>query len=466
MADSFTTLSTDVLRAELARRMGNSDPSAPRPACGSGKRGNYETGLHIFALFLILLISTLACGFPLLSRRANKGMRPSKIIFLCQHFGTGVLIATAFVHLLPTAFLSLTDPCLPPFFNQGYEPLAGLIAMAFAISVVWIESYLTTRGAGHSHSHMWEEVQSDDHHHGHDHGLPGASRVSGAAGGGLAARRGSRSYRRPDDIALGDMGASESLMAGASPLPESSPLPPMSNTNGNGKSYAKQSHLGAKNSNIGDDDDEDSDEDLALDIDELDPTTDSAHNNVSRGTGGHGADDIEPATPSINPEEQKRLMLQCMLLEAGILFHSIFIGMAISVATGPAFVVFLIAIAFHQCFEGLALGSRIAAINFPRSSYQPWLMVLAYGTTTPLGQAIGLLVHNLYDPMSQTGLLMVGIMNAISSGLLLFAGLVQLLAEDFLTEKSYKTLTGRRRTQAFLSVIAGATLMAIVGAFA
>ena len=46
-------------------------------------------------------------------------------------------------------------------------------------------------------------------------------------------------------------------------------------------------------------------------------------------------------------------------------------------------------------------------------------MAAAYGCTTPIGQAIGLLVHNMYDPMSQTGLLMVGFMNAISAGLLL-----------------------------------------------
>jgi zinc transporter ZupT len=155
-----------------------------------------------------------------------------------------------------------------------------------------------------------------------------------------------------------------------------------------------------------------------------------------------------------------------MLLEAGILFHSVFIGMAISVATGTPFIIFLIAISFHQSFEGLALGSRIAAINFPKTSPKPWLMVLAYGTTTPMGQAIGLFVHRLYDPHSQAGLLMVGIMNAISSGLLLFAGLVQLLAEDFLSDKSYQVLKGKRRWHAFASVIAGATLMALVGAWA
>ena len=172
---------------------------------------------------------------------------------------------------------------------------------------------------------------------------------------------------------------------------------------------------------------------------------------------GRGSDD----------QEAQRLLLQCLLLEAGILFHSIFIGMALSVATGTAFVVLLIAISFHQTFEGLALGSRIAAITaFGPGSAKPWLMALAYGTTTPIGQAIGLLVHRLYDPLSEAGLITVGIMNAISSGLLLFAGLVELLAEDFLAEKSYETLVGKKRLEACGAVVAGSLLMAAVGAFA
>lgn len=165
--------------------------------------------------------------------------------------------------------------------------------------------------------------------------------------------------------------------------------------------------------------------------------------------------------------EEQKMLLQCLLLEAGILFHSIFIGMALSVATGTPFIVLLVAISFHQTFEGLALGSRIAAItSFGPRSPKPWFMALAYGTTTPIGQAIGLIVHRLYDPESQTGLLMVGIMNAISSGLLLFAGLVELLAEDFLSDKSYETLQGKKRLQACGAVVAGSLLMALVGAWA
>lgn len=173
-----------------------------------------------------------------------------------------------------------------------------------------------------------------------------------------------------------------------------------------------------------------------------------------------------PQSPMQNPQ---RRLLQCLLLEAGILFHSVFIGMAVSVATGTSFVILLIAICFHQTFEGFALGSRIASLIpdlFSPSSMKPWLMSLAYGTTTPIGQALGLILHNLYDPASTAGLLMVGITNAISSGLLLFAGLVELLAEDFLSESSYVTLRGRRRIEACLAVASGALLMAFVGAFA
>lgn len=362
-----------------------------------------------------------------------------------------MLIATAFVHLLPTAFTSLTDPCLPSFFNEGYRPLPGLIAMASALVVVSLESYLTTRGAGHSHSHLAEWEDGDDVRETDQTTSNGHSR------GGLAARR---QGSRPGDIALGDMRDSEGmgLMSGISPLPESTPT---LQVNGQAGPEAR-APLGKR---FDDDDDDDRESmDLELNAEELAaPLTRSTTAAVPKPP----QTPQTPQSPHVpTPDEQKRLMLQCLLLEAGILFHSVFIGMAISVATGPPFVVFLVAIAFHQTFEGLALGSRIAALRFPRSSPRPWLMVLAYGTTTPIGQAIGLVVHRWYDPQSQTGLLVVGVMNAVSSGLLLFAGLVQLLAEDFLTEKSYRTLKGRTRVRAFLAVAGGATLMAVVGAFA
>jgi zinc transporter 1/2/3 len=55
---------------------------------------------------------------------------------------------------------------------------------------------------------------------------------------------------------------------------------------------------------------------------------------------------------------------------------------------------------------------------------------------TPIGQAIGLTLHSSYRPDSESGLLLIGIMNAISAGLLIYASLTELLVQDFLSDKS------------------------------
>ncbi|KAH7363500.1 zinc-regulated transporter 2 [Plectosphaerella cucumerina] len=450
-ASSWANIPTELLLSELTRRREAGDDNA-KPQCGSGKRGSYDTTLHVGALVLILCLSTISCGIPLLPRRSSSGRLQKRIVFYCQHFGTGVLLATAFVHLLPTAFLSLTDPCLPYLFNEGFPPMAGLVAMLAALTVVGLEQYLATRGAGHSHKHhyhFWDNDSEDFAGAAHKNARlpPTAAAGEGAVmNGGLAARR--LGGHRPSDIALENAEATDGLMAGASPLHSgrASPAPPSFKVDGP----------------------EDGDSDSDLDMLELDTYPINGHGNGhSAGGPSRRKPPQTPTTPApVSPEEQARLLRQCVMLEGGILFHSIFIGMAISVATGSTFIVFLIAISFHQTFEGLALGSRIAAIQLPSHSARPWLMVLAFGATTPIGQAIGLIVHNMYDPLSQTGLLMVGFMNSISSGLLLFAGLVQLLSEDFLTDKSYSTLTGAKRWRAYASVVSGAILMAVVGGFA
>jgi hypothetical protein len=370
-----------------------------------------------------------------------------------------VLIATAFVHLFPTAYTSLTDPCLPPFWNKRYPPMAGLIAMMSVFLVVGIEMFFAMRGAGHVHSSDFDMygAEEEEGHGYHDH-------TNGTVGRG--ARSGSiKRSRGPPHIMLGDMHSStDNLMAGRSPsIGQPSPLPP-----------PNREPLPRKSTDSADDD-------LDLDLDEL--NTNAGLLNGKAKLHDHSSDDDEatltgtgststhlPNIPSSNGPSthatNQKALLQCLLLEAGILFHSIFIGMALSVSTGPPFIVLLVAISFHQTFEGLALGSRISVLVFPAGSLKPWLMALAYGTTTPVGQAIGLAIHRLYDPASETGLLAVGVMNAISSGLLLFAGLVELLAEDFLSDGSLRVLRGRRRLQACGSVVCGALLMALVGAWA
>ncbi|KUM58743.1 hypothetical protein ACN42_g8407 [Penicillium freii] len=314
--------------------------------------------------------------------------------------------------------------------------MPGFVAMISVFAVVIVEMFFAMKGAKHVHGSEYDNLIGEV---GHDSGSDGGNPDLDYSR--LEAREVS------DNINLDAMGNNSKLRT----------------TRASGSSH-ESDRLRLADSSPDKEDDRD-------DLDGLDDYLDddglisgqAAHSGQSQSVHRQQTDTEGPIQ---NPQRQ---LLQCLLLEAGILFHSIFIGMALSVATGTSFVVLLIAISFHQTFEGFALGSRIASLIpdlFAPNSMKPWLMSLAYGTTTPFGQAIGLVLHNFYDPASATGLLMVGITNAISSGLLLFAGLVELLAEDFLSESSYETLKGRRRVEACVSVACGALLMAFVGAFA
>lgn len=114
------------------------ESSTAMSTCGSGSRKeDYNLSLHVGALFIILGVSASACALPVIALKVPQLRIPAKAHFGFRHFGTGVLIATAFVHLIPTAFISLIDPCLPPFFNEDYPALAGAIALAavFMISI-------------------------------------------------------------------------------------------------------------------------------------------------------------------------------------------------------------------------------------------------------------------------------------------------------------------------------------------
>lgn len=93
-----------------------------------------------------------------------------------------------------------------------------------------------------------------------------------------------------------------------------------------------------------------------------------------------------------------------------------------------------------ELFEGLGLGSRLAFMKLPsKYNWIPVLGALLYGTTTPLGIAIGLGIRSTYNPGSTTASIVSGIFDSISSGILLYTGLVEvsLLVVDY----TIRTLT-------------------------
>ncbi|KAJ5101560.1 Zinc/iron permease [Penicillium alfredii] len=404
---------------------------AARSTCAQGGvRGDaYNLPLHIAALFIILGVSTFACAFPILAIWFPRLRIPTGFLFFVSHFGTGVLIATAFVHLLPTAFTSLGDPCLSSFWTKDYPAMPGAIALGGIFLVTLIEMvfsparnlcrggnrssppessppYLETRDAAPP-----PRIDLSSHS---DHARNPSSHVAGLDAGSHLRDMGPLIGRSSSMIrAINRMGEGSEEITRIESAPD---IP---------TDHEKQIESIPRNLELG--------------------------------------EDNFTLTPQ---QKQQKEVMQVYLLEMGILFHSVFIGMSLSVSVGNEFVVLLIAIVFHQTFEGLALGSRIAALPWSDKQIQPWIMSLAYGCTTPIGQAIGLATHTLYSPDSEVGLLLVGTMNAISSGLLIFASLVELMSEDFLSDESWRILRGRKRVYACILVFLGAFCMSIVGAWA
>lgn len=87
------------------------------------------------------------------------------------------------------------------------------------------------------------------------------------------------------------------------------------------------------------------------------------------------------------------------------------------VGGGEGWSTLLIVIIFHQFFEGLALGARIALLDFA-SRWTPWIMGMAFTLITPIGIAIGVGVHENFSANGKAPLLSVGILNSISAGIL------------------------------------------------
>ena len=428
------------------------------PKGGVADEALYNTPFHGAALAIIFGVSFLACALPVLMTRFPSIRLPPVFFFGVRHFGTGVLIATAFVHLLPTAFISLSNQCLDSFWTEQYPAMPGAIALAAIFMVTIVE--MVFHPGRHVHHGLHEQDQQ----------------ASGAAQPNININindepidplcRLPSNARAPDDT--------------TSINTTNLPSRPKGALRGRAHSIGRRlSHVSRQGQDT-------PDRDAVLPAlhseDNLDAMNDPT---TTTGTGmpqfnkeifqsdltlsSPTTQQLESQLPHpyLTPEmKHRKETMQCVLLECGILFHSVFIGMALSVSVGTDFVVLLIAIAFHQTFEGLALGSRIASITWPQGSKQPWYMALAYGCTTPIGQAIGLATHRLYSPESEVGLVLVGTMNAISSGLLVFASLVELLSEDFLSDESWRTLRGRKRAGACVLVFAGAVGMSLVGAWA
>ncbi|EWY79742.1 hypothetical protein FOYG_17136 [Fusarium oxysporum NRRL 32931] len=82
--------------------------------CSAGNEYDGRLGLRISAIFVILVGSLLGCLIPIVLTRSPNLRVPMLAFFVIKYFGSGVIIATAFIHLLAPAVAALYSPCLRP----------------------------------------------------------------------------------------------------------------------------------------------------------------------------------------------------------------------------------------------------------------------------------------------------------------------------------------------------------------
>jgi len=162
---------------------------------------------------------------------------------------------------------------------------------------------------------------------------------------------------------------------------------------------------------------------------------------------------------SIENQVFKKQLFKLIIFECSVALHSVIIGFNLGILSTdnlPKIKTLMIGLGFHQFFEGFSLGTMI--IDIQKLSWNMnILFILAYALTAPIGIVIGILTSN-----TTTSDYMNGIVNGFAGGFLIYAGLVEILYEEFKKETSSKKVSIQQRPVMCMSMILGAAFMAIL----
>ncbi|KAN0117751.1 ZIP zinc/iron transport family [Hyaloscypha variabilis] len=360
-------------------------------------------GARVSALFVILIVSSAATFFPVLAARV-RWLRINIYVYLfARYFGAGVIIATAFIHLLDPAYGEIgPNTCvgMTAGWNvYSWPPAIVLVSVMVIFLMDFVAEQYVDRKYGYAHGPTVEELVTDQ---------PGNT-------------------------------------AGATDASH------QHNTGRSGFLTHQQLHSGDQDSALQDS--------IAFSQTQKDlPLKKETPEDSEKGT----------PTPSVVEIEERSFRQQIaafLILEFGVIFHSVIIGLNLGSA-GSEFTTLYPVLVFHQSFEGLGIGARMSAIPFPkRWSWLPWLLCAGYGLTTPIAIAAGLGVRTTYNPGSFEANVVSGVLDSISAGILIYTGLVELLARDFLFNPEL-TRSPKRLVFMNFCVLLGAALMALLGKWA
>ena len=384
------------LHSQLLAGRADSDAVAAVPECEVSPASTDHWGLRIASIFVIFVGSAIGALLPVFLTRTSRMRVPTLCFFIAKYFGTGVILATAWMHLLSPASDNLRDECLANILPD-YDWAMAIALMT--VMVMFLLEIIVSRfdfGFGSAHGHR----------HGQDPGIKGSSGEDTEATGS------DNSARISTPAENGDSPAGTGFV-------DKSKIPALRH----GLSYPPggDDHL------------------------------------------GHQRDHAAECDEQANYAAQ---LTAIFVLEFGVIFHSIFIGLTLAVTDN--FTILFVVLVFHQTFEGLGLGARLGMATWPSGSrrWTPYLLGFLYAVSTPFAIGMGLIATKSLALEVSTSRVVNGAFDAISGGILMYTALVELVAHEFMFNLEMREAGLGMQLSAYTCVVLGVGLMALLAKWA
>lgn len=166
----------------------------------------------------------------------------------------------------------------------------------------------------------------------------------------------------------------------------------------------------------------------------------------------------------IIPPSPLELLLKMIILFVGLMFHNIFVGLALGIADNDY--VLFIAILFHQFFEGLGMGARVAMANL-RSIVTVIIIDVIFAAIPVVFIGVGIgIKHGVAAAEDQQGYnITKGTFQGLSAGVLIYVAIVHMIRAYKDNGTSAKHLDWHRLSS-YCGLLFGAAIMAVIGIWA
>jgi zinc transporter 1/2/3 len=166
------------------------------------------------------------------------------------------------------------------------------------------------------------------------------------------------------------------------------------------------------------------------------------------------------------------ILVQVLMIEFSLSAHSIIIGLALGIAPDGDLKALMVALCFHQFFEGVSLGAKLAEST--TGSALDWLLTVIFSVSASIGMGVGisLVGTTMLEVSGKSYLLSQGIIDAVCSGILLFLGFTFLLldfpkdVEDLVQNENVKDNKWKKvsiQSMMMASLWIGGGAMAVIG---